>query len=69
VSWIRDWGAGRVFYCALGHREETYWNPVVMQHFLDGIQYTLGDLPADATPSARHVLPAAPAAQGVPASK
>ena len=69
ISWIRDWGTGRVFYCALGHREETYWNPVVMQHFLDGSQYALGDLPADATPSARLVLPAGPAARGVPASK
>jgi len=29
----------------------TYWNPAVLQHYLDGLQYALGDLKADATPS------------------
>jgi type 1 glutamine amidotransferase len=54
VSWVRDWGKGRVFYCSLGHREEIYFNPVVMQHYLDGIQFALGDLKADARPSAQE---------------
>ena len=52
VSWIRTHGKGRVFYCSLGHRDEIYWNPKVMHHYLAGIQYALGDLRADATPSA-----------------
>ena len=51
VSWVRNYGKGRVFYCSLGHREEIFWNPVILQHYLDGIQFALGDLPADATPS------------------
>lgn len=50
VSWIRPYGQGRVFYCSLGHREEIFWNPVVLRHFLDGIQFATGDLPADAAP-------------------
>ncbi len=50
ISWIRTFGKGRVFYCSLGHNDEVYWNPAVLQHYLDGIQYALGDLPADATP-------------------
>jgi type 1 glutamine amidotransferase/HEAT repeat protein len=50
VSWIRTFGKGRVFYCSLGHNDEVYWNPAVLQHYLDGIQYALGDLQADATP-------------------
>jgi len=53
VSWIRTWGKGRVFYCSLGHRDEIFWNPTILKFYLDGIQYALGDLPADATPSAR----------------
>ncbi len=53
VSWLREFKGGRVFYSNFGHREDTYWNPVILQHFLDGIQYALGDLEADATPSAR----------------
>lgn len=53
VSWVKTHGQGRVFQCSLGHREEIYWNPTVLQHYLDGIQFALGDLKADATPSAK----------------
>ena len=51
VSWIKRYGDGRVFYCSLGHGDTTYYNPTVMTHFLAGIQFALGDLDADATPS------------------
>jgi len=51
VSWVQNFGKGRVFYCSLGHREETYWNPTILQHYLAGIQFVLGDLQADASPS------------------
>ncbi|QDV87066.1 ThuA domain-containing protein [Planctomycetes bacterium TBK1r] len=51
VSWIRAAGDGRVFYTNFGHREDTFANPVIVKHMLDGIQYALGDLPADATPT------------------
>lgn len=53
VSWLREFEGGRVFYSNLGHREETYWNPTVVRHFLDGIQYALGDLEAEATPTSK----------------
>jgi len=53
VAWVQNYGKGRVFYCSLGHRDEIFWNPAVMQHYLDGIQFALGDLEADATPSAQ----------------
>jgi type 1 glutamine amidotransferase len=52
VSWIHSVGEGRVFYCSLGHRDEIFWNPRILQHYLDGVQYALGDLKADDTPSA-----------------
>jgi type 1 glutamine amidotransferase len=52
ISWIREYGKGRVFYCVLGHSNHTYWNENVLQHYLTGLQYVLGDLQADATPSA-----------------
>ena len=51
VSWTRRYGLGRVFYCSLGHRNEIFWNPAVLQYYLDGIQFALGDLPAPITPS------------------
>jgi hypothetical protein len=52
VSWVRDYGDGRVFYTTLGHCESTYLDPTFLRHVLAGIQFALGDLPADATPSA-----------------
>jgi type 1 glutamine amidotransferase len=53
VSWIRTAGDGRVFYTNFGHREETFKHPAILRHMLDGIQYALGDLEADATPTAK----------------
>jgi len=51
VSWIKMHGQGRVFYCSLGHRNEIFSNPVVLKHYLAGIQWALGDLKGvDATP-------------------
>ena len=52
VSWIREFNGGRVFYTNIGHRDDTYWNPAILNHYLAGIQYALGDLEADATPTA-----------------
>lgn len=53
VSWLREFQGGRVFYTNLGHREDTYTKTNVVRHYLDGIQYALGDLKADATPTAK----------------
>ncbi len=50
ISWISTYGQGRTFYCSLGHRDEIYYNPVVLTHYLAGFQYALGDLNVDATP-------------------
>jgi hypothetical protein len=53
LSWIREYGQGRVFYCAFGHQDAIWWNPAILQHYLAGVQYAAGDLKADATPSAK----------------
>ena len=50
VSWIKTEGKGRVFYCSHGHAANVFADPAVVQYFLDGIQYAVGDLPMDATP-------------------
>ena len=47
VSWIKNHGKGRVFYCSLGHNEHIYANPKVLQHYLKGIQWALGDIEVD----------------------
>jgi type 1 glutamine amidotransferase len=55
MTWVKTYGKGRVFYCALGHQHELFWNPIVLQHYLDGMQFVLGDLKADTTPSAKII--------------
>jgi sugar phosphate isomerase/epimerase/type 1 glutamine amidotransferase len=51
ISWIRNYGRGRVFYTSLGHNAHINWNKKVLVHYLDGIQFTMGDLYAPAAPS------------------
>lgn len=60
VSWISTHGEGRLFNTNFGHNESTFTKPVMMRQLMDGIQYALGDLEADATPSAefRDLIPA-----------
>ncbi len=43
ISWARHWEKGRVFYSSLGHNHEIYWHPLVLRHFLAGIQWAIGD--------------------------
>ncbi len=50
LSWVRMFGEGRVFYCALGHNEHIYLNRHVLSHYFAGIQWALGDLPAPTPP-------------------
>lgn len=50
ISWIKQYGRGRVFYSSLGHNPHIFWNRPVLEHFLAGIQFALGDLDADTTP-------------------
>jgi type 1 glutamine amidotransferase len=53
ISWLKAQGQGRVFYCSFGHDHAIFWKTPILQHYLAGIQFVLGDLPADTTPSAK----------------
>ena len=53
LVWIRSYGNGRVFNCALGHSPLLFGTPTMAQMVLGGIQFVLGDLEADTTPSAK----------------
>ena len=52
VGWIKSYGRGRVFFSILGHNPTLFKSPELAQFFLSGIQFILGDLDADTTPSA-----------------
>jgi hypothetical protein len=54
MSWIKPHGRGRVFFTAFGHSDYAFWNPKLLEHILAGIQYALGDLQADDTPSVKR---------------
>jgi type 1 glutamine amidotransferase len=51
LAWIKRFGEGRVFHCALGHSLDAYSKAEWLRFHLAGIQYALGDLPADDSPS------------------
>lgn len=53
MVWIKTFGKGRVFNSVLGHRPEFYMNPDLVKLMVGGIQFVLGDLDADTTPSAK----------------
>jgi type 1 glutamine amidotransferase len=53
LSWIRREGKGRVFYEAHGHSESVYAIKPMLEHVLAGVQYALGDLKADDSPSVK----------------
>ena len=52
VAWVQAIGQGRVFYTSIGHNEHIYSNPLMLKHYLAGIQFATGDLAGDTTPSA-----------------
>jgi type 1 glutamine amidotransferase len=42
MAWRRAYGSGRVFYTALGHREEVWQDPRFQQHLLGALRWALG---------------------------
>jgi len=41
MAWAKEYGRGRVFYTALGHREDVWQNTLYQQHVLGGIRWVL----------------------------
>jgi len=50
ISWVKNVGEGRVFYCSLGHNDEILMNEAILQHYLAGIQFAFGDYKVDTKP-------------------
>ena len=51
VAWIRPEGKGKVMYIAPSHNAQSFENPALLQFFLDGLQYVVGDVNCDETPT------------------
>jgi hypothetical protein len=58
-TWARMEGKGRVWYTALGHREDVWTNPTFQQILVGGIKWALGEVPADVTPNLATAAPGA----------
>jgi type 1 glutamine amidotransferase len=41
LAWVKEYGAGRVFYTALGHREDVWENPAFQAHLAGAIRWAL----------------------------
>lgn len=50
AAWIRSEGKGKVFYAAPSHNAQSFENPELLQFFLDGLQYVVGDVNCDDSP-------------------
>lgn len=42
IAWYHTFENGRVFYTGLGHTDESYSEPLFLQHLLGGIKYAIG---------------------------
>lgn len=52
LAWTRMYGTGRVFYTALGHREDVLQAAWFRRHLTNGIRWTLGEVKGSAKPQA-----------------
>lgn len=41
MAWYHDFDGGRAFYTEFGHTDESYSDPMFLQHLLGGIQYAM----------------------------
>ncbi|WP_310586688.1 ThuA domain-containing protein [Marinilongibacter aquaticus] len=42
ISWYHEFDGGRAFYTAMGHTDETYDEPLFLNHLWEGIKYAAG---------------------------
>ena len=51
VSWVKNYGDGRVFVTNLGHNESTWVDKRFLDHVTGGVKWILGQEAGDATPN------------------
>jgi uncharacterized protein len=59
TTWARKEGKGRVYYTAMGHRDDIWTNPVFQEMLVGAIHWTCGDVKADVSPNFSKVAPGA----------
>lgn len=59
LAWARAEGEGRVWFNAMGHREDVWENPIFQQLLVGGIEWAGGRKEASISPDLRKVAPGA----------
>jgi type 1 glutamine amidotransferase len=53
VTWVREYGKGRVFYSSFGHLEAVWDRPDIQKMWLEAVKWVVGITKGDATPRQR----------------
>ncbi|MBL8221573.1 MAG: ThuA domain-containing protein [Bryobacterales bacterium] len=53
VTWVREYGKGKVFYSTLGHREDAWDRQDVQKMWLEAVKWAMGMTQGTATPRPR----------------
>jgi uncharacterized protein len=69
TTWARKEGKGRVWYTAMGHREDVWTNPIFQDILVGGIKWALGEVNADVPPNLKETAPEAYTNPPDPASR
>jgi len=59
TTWAREEGKGRIFYTAMGHREDVWTNPTFQNILTGAIRWTTRDVDAAIPPNLNTVAPGA----------
>ncbi|MDD7984941.1 ThuA domain-containing protein [Lentisphaera marina] len=59
MVWVKEYGKGRVFVSSPGHNHHVYWNKDVLQMWVQGMRFVLGELDVDTSskPKPAYALP------------
>ncbi len=57
IAWYHDFDGGRAFYTGGGHTDESYSEPLFLEHLLGGIQYAIGENKRDYSKAHFHRVP------------
>ncbi len=50
VTWVKNYGKGRVFYSSIGHRNEVWDRKDIQTMWVEAIKWAMGITPGDTTP-------------------
>ena len=59
TTWAREEGKGRIFYTAMGHREDIWTNPTFQNILVGAIRWTTRDVDAVVPPNLAEAAPGA----------